>query len=124
MKKILTIVESICSIGLMGSCIMLLVLQKTISYEAVSTFEKTPKSNLFIVMAHNPILGYLFVVFGVILAIATVISLFFKLRELRIEGTRIYENDNQKDEISVTDKLTVIALGLGILFFIITSKPY
>lgn len=81
MKKILTITESICSIGLIGSYIMLLVLQKTISYEAVSTFEKTPKSSLFIVMAHNPILGYLFVVFAVILAIAAVIRLFFQFKK-------------------------------------------
>lgn len=73
MKKILTIAESICSIGLLGTHILLLILHNTISYETVSTFEKTPKSNLFVIMEHNHILGYLFVILSVILAIVTVI---------------------------------------------------
>lgn len=77
MKKILTIVESVCSLSLLGTYIMLLMLRNTISYEKVSTFEKTPKSNLFVIMEHNHILGYLFVILGVILAIVTVIRLFY-----------------------------------------------
>ena len=76
MKKILTITESICSIGLLVTYIMLLMLQNTISYEEVSIFEKTSKSNLFVIMENNHILGYLFVTFGVILAIVTVIRLY------------------------------------------------
>ena len=81
MKKILTIAESICSIGLLVTYIMLLMLQNTISYEEVSTFEKTQKSNLFAIMEHNHILGYLFVVFGVILAIVTAIRLYNQCRK-------------------------------------------
>jgi hypothetical protein len=75
MKKILITLESICSLGLLGIYTILLMLQNTISYEEVSAFEKTPKSTLFVIMEHNHILGYLSVIFGVLLAIATIIKL-------------------------------------------------
>lgn len=77
MKKILTIVESVCSLSLLGAYIMLLMLRNTISYEKVSTFEETPKSSLFVIMEHNHILGYLFVFLGVMLAFVTAIRLFY-----------------------------------------------
>lgn len=77
MKKVLSILECISSIGMLVVFTMLLVLQNTISYEKLSTFEITTESNLFVIMEHNHLLGYLFVVFGLALAIITIISLFY-----------------------------------------------
>ena len=76
MKKLLVIVEGICSIGLLVTCTMLFTLRNTISYEKASAFDATPKSSLFVIMEHNHILGYLFVFFGAVLAVLTVIRLF------------------------------------------------
>lgn len=79
--KVLSVLEVVCSIGLLVICSVLWMLQRTISYENASTFEKTPKSSLFVIMENHPVLGYLFLIFGVILALAGIIRLFVLMKK-------------------------------------------
>ena len=85
MKKVISILECISVIGMFIVFTMLLVLQNTISYEKVSISEMTTQSTLFVIMEHNHILGYLFLTFGLVLAIITIISLFLYKKERRLE---------------------------------------
>lgn len=81
-RKILSIAEIISSIGLLFTSIILLVLRNAISYEEVPVFEKTPQSSIFTIIEYHPIIGYLLVMFGVILFITTTIELCYMLKYL------------------------------------------
>jgi len=85
LNKFLLIVKTISSLGILVCVGLLINIQNFISYETAPLFErvfgKTPKSSLFIVMEHNPILGYLLVVLSVILALSTSVSFYINCRE-------------------------------------------
>ncbi len=78
-RKLLNIIEIFSSVGLLVIAPIILFIHNTISYEAVSVFEKTPKSSIFVVMENNPLLGYLMILFGVTLAISALIRRWNKL---------------------------------------------
>lgn len=102
MKKVLSILGCISSIGMFVVLAMLLVLQNTISYEKASTFEITTKSDLFVIMENNHILGCLFIVFGLFLAIITIINLLYEKKKTKI-GSRKKDSLEQAYEAVYKD---------------------
>lgn len=77
-EKAIFVLKIMCSIGLLLVYTILLYIHNTISYEKAAVFEKTPRSNLFIIMEHNHLLGYLSVFLGILLSFIIIIRSFLK----------------------------------------------
>lgn len=65
--KRLNITELIVSITILVNTLVLLLMQNTISYELQDTFEPVQKSSVITIMQHNPVIGYVYLICGVIL---------------------------------------------------------
>lgn len=86
-KKILdktNIVEMIASALILANTIVLLVIRDTISYELQETFEPTQKSSVITIIQHNPILGYVYLICGIILLCSGI----YRLYDTRAKNTK------------------------------------
>ena len=79
MKTVLRSLEIVSSLGLIGTYAIIGGIHRTISYEKAFAFEKTPKSSIFTLMNYYPILGYLTILFGIVLAALTFIRIYDSL---------------------------------------------
>ena len=69
---LLNFVEIVWSAVFLISIMTLLYLRNTVSYEAVTAFEKTQKSSIYIIMDNNPFLGELIIGTGSVIAICII----------------------------------------------------
>lgn len=76
LSNLIKFIGLLSGVGTLAIVIILIIIQNTISYEPVFSSKRILKSSLFVVMEHNPILGYSLIVLSVISAICTCINVY------------------------------------------------